>query len=108
MGRSGLIPRETSAETAVCFVQAENVFSAKAMEKLMILNADTEQFHELNLTAEAIWNALATPRTEADVVAILLDTFEIAEVSCAKYVKAFIEALLSRNLVVRHEVAEGA
>lgn len=65
----------------------------------VLLDVNTGQFYGLNPVAAVVWTALAHTGTTEDVVAAVLERFDIDEGAARTDVNGFISALCSRGLL---------
>ncbi|MCW3848068.1 PqqD family protein [Sphingomonas sp. LB-2] len=65
----------------------------------MILDLDSGRYYSFDDTALAIWDLLQTPRTLAQLVEILTDTYEVSPEQCSGDVDRFFNQLLAKGLV---------
>jgi hypothetical protein len=59
------------------------------------------ELHQLDETATFLWGALSKESTVADLAAALCGEFEVDEATAEKDVRAFLESLEEKGLVVR-------
>lgn len=65
----------------------------------VLLNTKSGSYHEINPTACEIWEALATPSTESELIGRLAEQFEdVAELNAD--VHEFVTQLAERDLIV--------
>ena len=62
-------------------------------DSYVMVNVNTGKYVSLNRTADAIWRALATPRTAHELCEILQAQFEISAPACAKAVAAALDSM---------------
>lgn len=65
----------------------------------VLLDVTTGQFYGLNPVAAVAWTALARAGTTEEVIAAVLDRFDIDEGAARTDVNGFISALCSRGLL---------
>jgi Coenzyme PQQ synthesis protein D (PqqD) len=68
----------------------EGVISATVGDDLVLLNPDSEVFFSLNETAARIWELLAEPRTQEDLVETLREEYDVSESQCQTAVSTFL------------------
>lgn len=78
-----------------------DVFHADIGDALVILNTKRGFYHDLNPVAAAIWNLLAAPITEDQIIETLLARFEVDKTTCRTAVHAFLEKLDDRGLLAQ-------
>jgi hypothetical protein len=70
-----------------------------AGDELVILDLQGSVYLKLNGTARVLWERLTKPCTESDLVAALVDAYEIDEQRAATDVASFLEDLRRRRLL---------
>ena len=66
-----------------------------------LLNTRTLYYYALNETGRAIWREIAAGRTEGEAADALTETYDIDEAGAHAHVRAFLQALLDDDLIVR-------
>jgi hypothetical protein len=70
----------------------------------LLFNPDTDDVLVINVTGLLIWEALAEPRTQAQVVEALLEQCEnVPEDEIAEDVREFVDQLVDRDFVSIHQ-----
>jgi hypothetical protein len=88
----------------VRFVRSDSVVSRVVTDETLIVPirrgvGDLSSIYSLNPVASAIWNAIAEPRTQREIVQSIREEFEeIPETACAD-VEAFLAEMASAGLV---------
>jgi Coenzyme PQQ synthesis protein D (PqqD) len=59
-------------------------------DSFVMINIESGQYVALNATASAIWDALAEPCSEADIVGGLLQRFEVGADDCRSAVSTML------------------
>ena len=77
----------------------DDIFSGQLDDELIMMSIESGKYHLMNTTGSRIWALLDTPRTVAELCAILIGEFEITPADCQKEVVDFITQLLSRKIV---------
>lgn len=67
-------------------------------DSYVMVNIDSGTYVALNPTARAIWEALETPSTQAQVEASLLSTFDVAPEACARSVTRTLQEMQAQQL----------
>ena len=81
------------------YQRSAEAFAAPLDDSVMILNTPIGRYHELKGVAGRIWELLAEPRSENDIVTVLLSEYEIGETECRAEVVAFLDKLRERKLL---------
>ena len=63
-----------------------------------MVNVDTGQYVALNRTASAVWEALASPCTQPQLEAQLIERFEISASDCHAEVDTLLQTMHSLDL----------
>lgn len=82
------------------FRRNAEVFEAPLKDTFLLLNAATGLYHGLNPVAARIWELLADPVDETELVARLVEEFVVTPEACRREVDAFIAELRERGLIV--------
>jgi hypothetical protein len=64
----------------------------------VMVNINTGKYVSLNQTANAIWKALASPRTTPELCELLQAQFDVGAPACAKAVEAALETMRGLEL----------
>lgn len=64
------------------YQRAPGAAHAEVDGERVVVSPSDMRYHALNVTAAAIWDVLATPRTQSSVVDALLDEFEVDPDTC--------------------------
>lgn len=60
----------------------DNWVGSQIEDSFVMVNIDSGKYVALNASASAIWDALETPATSAEIVASLRAKFEVDEATC--------------------------
>ena len=84
--------------------KADVVARSVAGENLLVpVHACTHSVYTLNAAACRLWDAIETPRTEDELVALLVQRYRIAEAAARTDVRSFLEDLTVMELAERLE-----
>lgn len=67
-------------------------------DSFVMVNIDSGTYVALNPTARAIWEALETPRTQAQVEARLLQAYDVTPESCTRSVTRTLQEMQVQQL----------
>jgi hypothetical protein len=67
-------------------------------DSLVMVNIDTGKYVTLNSSANAVWQALEQPRSQADIVSTLVDNFDVDEATCSQSVTRVLEQMRELHL----------
>jgi hypothetical protein len=68
-------------------------------EEVVILDLEGSVYLKLNGSGRVLWETLVDPRTEPELVAVLVDKFGIDEELATRDVASFVEQLRGRGLI---------
>ena len=71
---------------------------ATVEDSFVMINIDSGHYVSLNATADAVWRALETPRTSAEICDLLLAQFDVSPETCARSVSVALDTMRDRNL----------
>ncbi len=66
----------------------------------LMMSVDQGKYFVVDATAKRIWDLLANPMRLQDVVAVLIEEFDIDVHTCEREVLAFVEQLRRNELIV--------
>lgn len=69
--------------------------------ELVMMNIDNGAYVSLNESGKSIWMALETPKTEQEIVDILLQEFEVSPEICAQEVNSFLVKMEEKLVVIK-------
>jgi hypothetical protein len=77
-----------------------DVFAAPMEDTILLMNVTTDRYHGLNPVAAYIWDLLAEPTEEAELVTRLVAEFEVSPEECQREVAEFLAKLRARGLLL--------
>ena len=78
--------------------RSDGVVEAQFDEVRVVLNEDLA-YLGLNDVGQRIWDLLASPRTVAELVALLTEEYDVSAAECTADVTAYVDALAGHKLV---------
>lgn len=82
--------------------RARDEWVGSQVEDLFVMiNLDHGKYVSLNATANHVWQMLATPHTESEIVASLTENFAVDEDKARDSVGRLLQELESKNLIAR-------
>ncbi len=69
-------------------------------DEVVMMSMETGEYYGLNPIASRIWELLETPRTFGQLTNLLMQEFDIDEVTCQHDVSTFLKQLIEKKLVV--------
>jgi hypothetical protein len=86
-------------KTSISYTKLPNSISSEIQGETVMVNIDLGKYFALNNVASAIWNLLETDRTEEEIVAAMLEQFDVNEQECREQVSHFLKELVHLNLI---------
>jgi hypothetical protein len=77
-----------------------DILTAQLDEMLLMMSVEQGKYFGLNGAGPRIWELLEQPLTEDELVAALLDEYEVTREICVTEVAAFLAGLRERHLLV--------
>jgi len=85
----------------VIYSQEPTALQATVGESVVMLDPQTFSFYSLNPFARRIWDLLGERSLEEDqIVAVLVDEFEVQPDECAAAVDEFLQTAMAKGLVI--------
>lgn len=82
-------------------VRSPELISAPVQEELVMFNAETGKYYNLNAVAATVWQRLENPVTVKALCAELTDNYEISPERCQAEILAFLVKLEAKGLIRR-------
>jgi hypothetical protein len=79
--------------------RSDNWVGSEIDDSFVMVNIDSGNYIALNITANAVWQALETPSSEDDIVGKLSGQFDVAEAECRASVATLLEKMSEMALV---------
>jgi len=76
----------------------ENWVGSEVEDSFVMVNIETGKYVALNLTANAVWQLLEEPRTQAQLETALRSRFDIDEAACRKSLVPLLEKMQELEL----------
>lgn len=92
------VRRPMSSDTRLAL--ASSVISTAIPGETVILDAAANGYFSLKGTGARIWDLLGDTTTEADIVATIVVEYDVDRVTCERDVRALLDELVERKLVV--------
>lgn len=81
------------------YTRSDDWVGSQVDDSFVMLHIDSGDYIILNETALAIWNSLATPRTQSEVVEALLDEYAVERAACEAGVSRTLDEMSRMRLV---------
>jgi len=78
----------------------EDLLSGLVDDEAVIMSIESGSYHVINETGRMIWELLEQPKTVAEIYDILSEEFDVDRDTYQKEVLQYIEALLTRQVVL--------
>lgn len=78
--------------------RSDDCIASRIEDALVLLDLDSGQYVALNGTATDIWEVIAEPVTEGEIVGTLIAKYDIEAGCCANSVKGLLEHLSGMGL----------
>ncbi len=72
-------------------------------EETAIMSIARSRYYAVGAVAGRIWELLGNPVTPREIVAILVDEYDIGEEQCLNEVGSFVSELIEEGLVVEYQ-----
>ncbi|MDX2360019.1 MAG: PqqD family peptide modification chaperone [Crocinitomicaceae bacterium] len=77
----------------------QNTVASKLHEELVMIDIDLGKYFSLNPVASEIWEIIETPKGCEEIVAELMEIYEIEKDACSTQVKSFLQELKGMKLI---------
>ena len=81
------------------------ICAAELDGEVCLFHPDRGEYLNLNTSGSAIWNLLDTPLEREELIARLLDLYEVEEAACRRDTESFLARALEREMLLEAEVA---
>ena len=98
MSAQGSVPSKSAT-----FVATSRQVACTVGPETVILHLDDGIYYSLNAVGARVWSLLQEPRTSEELVARVLEEFEVAPERCRADVDELLSALRARALVISTE-----
>lgn len=86
--------------------RAEQLISSKVDEDMFLLSLEKGAYFRMDPVGARIWELLENPCERGEIIASLLQEYEVDEKTCAEETDAFLERLLKAGLLNQEEASE--
>jgi hypothetical protein len=91
---------ETTAETAPTYALRAGVVAAAVHDETLLLDLESGVYYSLNTVGTPIWEQVAQGRTPAEIVAAIVDEYDVPPEVAAQDVQRFLDRLVALGLMV--------
>ncbi|MCT0231176.1 PqqD family protein [Synechococcus sp. CS-1324] len=90
------------AKRLYTYLQSPSICAAELDGEICLFNPSTATYLNLNGSASAIWNLIASKTNEEKILAALLDAYDVDEAVCHSEVREFLNEALEKGMVEVH------
>ena len=94
------MPSRHPVEEDARYVLSPSVISTSLPGETVVLDPAAGQYFSVSGAGPRVWELLQSPTTIGAIVAALESEFEVDPAACARDVRALVEELLERGLVI--------
>lgn len=76
-----------------------DLITAALDDDLVMLDIEKGKYFSLNPVAGSIWDLLETPRSEAELIAALMEEYEVESEQCTSETQLFLAEMLKLGLI---------
>lgn len=88
------------------FLRSDSASSVNVDGEEIILNSDNGNYISLNPVAADVWHMLGTPRSIDEIVAKIVETYEVELMQCEHDISRLMEDMKVSGIVVEIPVSE--
>ncbi|MBN1131773.1 MAG: lasso peptide biosynthesis PqqD family chaperone [Bacteroidales bacterium] len=70
--------------------------------EIVMLSIENSEYYHLDPTGRDIWNLLSEPRSFRELIAALMEEYDVSAEQCRKDVTPFLKALLESGIIKVH------
>ena len=85
---------------SVKYIQNKKIHTTEFEDSLMMMSIEAGKYFELNPVSRRIWELLAEPHTQDEIIAKLLEEFEVSEEECRTDVTEHLELLKNKKILL--------
>ena len=82
------------------YVQNKEIFTTDLQDSLMMMSVQSGKYFELNPVSKRIWELVDSPKTEEQIIAKLLEEFDVSEEECRADVLEHLELLTNKTILL--------
>lgn len=83
------------------FKRSDDLLGATVGEELLMMSIEQGNYYSLNPVAARIWTLLEQPRTLDELVASLMQEYDVPAVTCREETEKFLAALRERGMLAQ-------
>lgn len=83
----------------------EQIIDGELDDNQVMMHLDKGKFFGLNPVAKRIWQLIETPKTIEEIIALLLEEYDVQETQCLQEVNEFLDKAIQCDIVIINEGA---
>lgn len=83
----------------------EQIIDGELDDNQVMMHLDKGKFFGLNPVAKRIWQLIETPKTIEEIIALLLEEYDVQETQCLQEVNEFLDKAIQCEIVIINEGA---
>lgn len=81
------------------YVQNKDILTTELEESLMMMSIEAGKYFELNPVSKRIWELVDEPKSEEEIIAILLSEYDVSEEQCRAEVPEHLSLLEQKKII---------
>jgi hypothetical protein len=90
-------------QLSVSYQASSNQLYSEIDSEAVILDLESGVYYGLNETGNQIWQWLQQPKTESEIIALVLEEYDVTPEQGAKDVKALLEEMIEAKIITLAE-----
>lgn len=83
----------------------EQIIDGELDDNQVMMHLDKGKYFGLDPVAKRIWQIVEEPKSINEIVALLLEEYEVEEAQCVEEVHAFLEKAIQFDIVIKSDLA---
>ncbi len=83
------------------YVQNKDILTTELEDSLMMMSIEQGKYFELNPVSKRIWELVDEPKTQEEIIAILLSEFDVTKDQCRTEVSEHLSLLENKKIIFR-------
>lgn len=83
----------------------EQIIDGELDDNQVMMHLDKGKFFGLNPVAKRIWQLIENPKTIEEIIALLLEEYDVQETQCLQEVNEFLDKAIQCDIVIINEGA---
>ena len=81
------------------YVQNKDILTTELDDSLMMMSIEAGKYFELNPVSKRIWELVDEPKSEEEIIAILLLEYDVSEEQCRAEVSEHLSLLEQKKII---------